>query len=60
MSTMDKTEELMISTTIETTLGDLIHAIAEAAREATVEEKDLSEVTQQVLAQVLRKRKYAV
>ena len=42
---------------IETTLGDLISAISEAAREATVEEENLSEVTQMILQDLLNRRK---
>lgn len=42
---------------IETTLGDLICAIADAAREARIEEQELSKVTQLVLTTMLKQRK---
>jgi hypothetical protein len=38
---------------IETTLGDLIHAIGEAAQEAKIEEAELAPITMQVLEQLL-------
>lgn len=43
--------------TIETTLGELICAITEAARESTVEETELNRVTQLVLEELLQLRK---
>ena len=41
---------------IETTLGDLICAIADAALEARIDETDLSSVTQLILNDLLLKR----
>ena len=42
---------------IETTIGELISAIAEAAKEATVSDEDLFWVTQIVLNNLLERRK---
>ena len=42
--------------TIQTTIGDLICAIADAAKEASVSDNDLMVLTQQVLAEMMSKR----
>ena len=39
--------------TIETTIGDLICAISDAAEEAQIVESEIAELTQQVLANLL-------
>ncbi len=59
MDTVDslENEETGSSKVIHTTVGDLIHAIAEAAEEATIGEQDLNEVTQLVLQGLIRRRK---
>ncbi len=41
---------------IETTIGDLICAIREAAQESLIEEQDMNELTHRVLMELLRKR----
>ncbi|MCB0343712.1 MAG: hypothetical protein KDD66_01275 [Bdellovibrionales bacterium] len=41
---------------VETTLGELIFAIAEAAEEASVEEKNLAAVTSMILSDMLYQR----
>jgi hypothetical protein len=38
---------------LNTTLGDLIHAISEAAEEAQIEQEDLAPITLRVLEQLL-------
>lgn len=38
---------------IETTLGDLIHAISEAAKESHIEEDQLAPVTMKILEQMM-------
>lgn len=45
---------------ISTTLGDLIYAIAEAAREACVDEADYNRLTQLALESILQRSKGAV
>ena len=52
-----KVEEEMKSHTIETTIGDLICAISEAAQESGGEEQYLNELTHMVLMEVLSKNK---
>lgn len=42
---------------IDTTVGDLILAIAEAAEEATIGSEHISEVTQMVLEDMLTRKK---
>ena len=41
---------------ITTTIGDLICAIADAAREAHIEDAELSRLTHHILMKVLRER----
>mgnify|MGYP001591331792 CR=1 FL=1 len=40
---------------IQTTIGDLICAIADAAREVTIDEAELQQLTEQTLADMLRR-----
>jgi len=46
----------MKSQTIETTIGDLICAIRDAAQEACIEETELSEVTQTILCDLISRQ----
>ena len=41
--------------TIQTTMGDLICAIADAAKEAMVDDRELALLTKQILDSVLRR-----
>ena len=51
---MDKgIEKNMREERIETTIGDLIFAISEAASEARIDESEISELTQLILNNVL-------
>ena len=43
--------------TIETTIGDLICAIADAAEETSVKEEELSEYTHLILSSMLNRKK---
>ncbi|GEM_PF-5257280 len=45
-----------MTTTLETTLGDLICAISEAAEEALVSEKEVYAVTDMILKRLLKTR----
>ena len=54
---LSQIKERMETTTIKTTLGELICAIADAAREASVDERDLTHITQLILTSILRKSK---
>ena len=49
-------EEKKSSQRIDTTLGDLIHAISEAAGEKTTDRKELHKLTQLVLSEMLTKQ----
>ena len=51
-----KQGEEMNTGVIETTIGDLICAIREAAQESLIEEQDMNELTHRVLMELLRKR----
>ena len=51
-----KQGEEMNTGVIETTIGDLICAIREAAQESLSEEQDMNELTHRVLMGLLRKR----
>jgi hypothetical protein len=57
MDTREQEMEATGSRVIETTLGELISAISDAARESTISETDLSEVTHIILHDLLRRRK---
>lgn len=53
---MDKRDKAMSKeATITTTIGELICAIADAAREASIEENEVGHITQMILADVLRR-----
>ena len=43
----------MISQTIETTIGDLICAIQDAAQEACIDANELSQLTQTILSDII-------
>jgi hypothetical protein len=55
---LDDLKERARFTRIETTLGDLICAIADAASEAKVSERDLSRLTHLVLLNVLSRSQH--
>lgn len=44
-------------TVITTTIGDLICAIADAAREASIDESEQQKLTEQVLSKMLKERR---
>jgi hypothetical protein len=52
---LNKTLNKQGSAMIQTTIGDLICAIADAAREVTVDEAELQQLTEQTLADMLRR-----
>ena len=45
----------MMSQTIETTLGDLICAIQDAAQEACINDNELAQLTQTILSDIISK-----
>ncbi len=49
----EQEETIMNTNSVNTTLGELIYAISEAAQEALVEEQDLAEFTQHVIVDML-------
>lgn len=51
---MDYQGEIMQQGRIETTIGDLILAICDAAKEACIAERDVAQVTQLILMDILR------
>ena len=57
---MDKVEESMKLQTIETTIGDLICAIQDAAREASIDDNELSTLTHAILMDILQRRAAAL
>ncbi len=57
---MDKLEEIMKWQTIETTIGDLICAIQDAALEARIDDKEVSTLTHAILMDILQRRAEAM
>ena len=57
---MDKVKEFMKLQTIETTIGDLICAIQDAAQEDRIDDNDLSSLTHAILMDILERRAAAM
>ena len=55
---MDKLDTNMQMQTIETTIGDLICAIRDAAQESMIEERDISTLTHVILMDILERRSH--
>ncbi|MCC6954913.1 MAG: hypothetical protein IT290_12420 [Deltaproteobacteria bacterium] len=53
---MEEKQQVVEEKTITTTIGDLICAIADAAREAHIEDSELSRLTHHILLKMLRER----
>ena len=53
VTTSTEREQTMKMQRVQTTLGDLIFAISEAARETAVQEEDLAELTKYILDHML-------
>ena len=53
---VEQVETEVKTVTIQTTIGDLICAIADAAKEASIQDEDLMNLTEQVLHEMLKKR----
>ena len=56
-SDMEQTREEVPHIEIETTIGDLICAIADAAREASIDEQDVNKLTHFILMNILRRER---
>lgn len=53
---MAKKKEVKDVKKIETTIGDLVCAIADAAREAQIRDEELTQLTHEILMRMLRDR----
>jgi hypothetical protein len=56
-SFMEKVQENMRSITIETTIGDLICAIREAAQESSIQDAELAKLTHLILMDILSRKR---